>query len=182
MESYEVTQKIRRIAQGVWFYPATIERVLRRCTSGQSEGRIRGPPYLEEIRVGIWRYSPESLHSGHEIPPRVGGSASSELRSERRVRSRRQRPKKYTRRYARNYYRLTKHPERYLAKVFDSRVEADIDTITAEVRHLAERTPFKSITVERVLRRYADGQRARTIRGPPYLHEVTPGVWRYSSV
>lgn len=84
--------------------------------------------------------------------------------------------KKRLRIYRRNQMRLERQAEQYLAIVFQSRELANLETITAQIHdQIPERQPgqFKEPMIERLLHRYMIKN-----RGPPYLIEVQPGVYR----
>lgn len=56
-----ITHETRGLAEGVNFQPATIRRILDDFATGQRDGRIRGPPFLQEIRPLVWAYSNERV-------------------------------------------------------------------------------------------------------------------------
>ena len=83
------------------------------------------------------------------------------------------------RKWRRQYFRLTRQPKRYLERVFRNDDEVTFDTIRTRLAELTDGTRFRPCTVSRLLKRYEVGQCEGSIRGPPYLQEVRPGVWRY---
>ena len=72
------------------------------------------------------------------------------------------------------------HPDRYLTRVFATCPEAELETITAEIREQCENVQFKPATIERILRKYAAAQHEGRARAPPYVYELEPGVWAYT--
>lgn len=96
-----------------------------------------------------------------------------------RSRRRRNQNLEAVRRYERNYVHLTRYPQQYLEIAFGSEPETSIDHITSSIRAACENVPFQPRTIEKILKKYADGQRAGTVRGPPYLKEISRCVWRY---
>ena len=46
------------LCEGVRFSQKALERILHQYATAQGEGRIRGPPYLEETSPGVWYYGP----------------------------------------------------------------------------------------------------------------------------
>jgi len=87
---------------------------------------------------------------------------------------------KHKRAYEKQYRRITRHPGEYLARVFESRGQAEINTIVAEFRSLADDLPFTSRLITRLLRKYETDQRQGRARGPPWLREAEPGIWAYN--
>lgn len=79
----------------------------------------------------------------------------------------------YSRRYNRNMQRLTVHPERFLAKIFDSMKQGSVQDIVECLPELTEGTCFGPKLVGKLLAKYAT-----EVRGPPYIREVEPGVYR----
>jgi len=77
------------------------------------------------------------------------------------------------RRYNRNYHRFTLNPERYLSRIFDLTDQASAAEIAAQLPEHTEGVRFRPATVQTQLERYVAQQ-----RGPPYLQEVEPGVYR----
>jgi len=93
---------------------------------------------------------------------------------------RRGRPrKKYTqsstdaKRYIRNYQRLARAPEKFLAPIFQSVEQASAEEISAELREFTEGVFFRPPTIRKLLDKYV-----REGRGPPYLRKVCDGVYR----
>lgn len=85
-------------------------------------------------------------------------------------------PVAYRTAYQRNYKKLTRRPECFLATILASRSEADLSTITLEVRRLAEGVNFYPETIRRILKDYVS-----RARGPPYLRETDVDVWTLQS-
>lgn len=85
-----------------------------------------------------------------------------------------------TRIFWRNYYRIRRYPDRYLALVFENNHEASLEAITNRLSELCEGVKFRPKTVENVLRRYQTAQREGRIRGPP-LEELHHGYWYYGN-
>lgn len=83
------------------------------------------------------------------------------------------RMKKRIRRYGRNYRRLTRHPERFLSKIFEETEQLSVNEIAAALLPLTDGTRFRPKTVQKLLSRYT-----QQARGPPYLQEDGGGVYR----
>ena len=85
--------------------------------------------------------------------------------------------------YQRQYRRLTRHPKRYLDSIFLPRGPPPESLTTAEItqkiRRRCERVAFGEGMIERLLRRYEEGQRQGQFPGPPHLREIEEGVWCY---
>lgn len=77
------------------------------------------------------------------------------------------------RRYDRNYRRLIRHPERFMAHVFQSTRRVSVEEISSRLPELTEGVPFRFATIRRVLARYI-----REERGPPYLEQTCEGLYR----
>ena len=85
------------------------------------------------------------------------------------------------RRRHRHYQKeVTERPAWFLSLVFPNREETDLEIIAEGIRVMTEGTPFKTRTIQRILRAYETGQHEGRIRGPPYLSEVRRGVWSYT--
>jgi len=69
--------------------------------------------------------------------------------------------------YEKYYRRITRHPNRYLDQIFQSRTEADLETITVEIRTFTENVRFTPRTIERILTSYSTAQQQHYPRRPP---------------
>lgn len=86
------------------------------------------------------------------------------MRSERERNRRQARSRKHIRTYNRNYRRLTRNPERFLAVVFQSVEQATPDEISTSLLEFTEGVSFRPATIQKILDKYI-----REERGPPYL-------------
>lgn len=75
--------------------------------------------------------------------------------------------------YNRNYCRLTRNPEKFMAKIFESTDRASLAHIAATLPEFTEGIYFGPPTISRLLHRYV-----YEARGPPYLEEVGPSHYR----
>jgi len=80
--------------------------------------------------------------------------------------------RKHALRYQKHYHRLLRCPGRYLAKVFGSTAEASTSEIADHVADLTEGVIGERM-VQRMVDRYVD-----EARGPPFLEQAEPGVYR----
>ncbi len=88
-------------------------------------------------------------------------------------RRRRSRHSNEVRRYQRNYRRLTRNSATYIAKVFSRHDQADLETITAEIRRRCEYVEFGTSLIRRLIEEHIQA------RAPPYIAEEPPGSGVY---
>ena len=79
----------------------------------------------------------------------------------------------YDKKYNRNFRRLTVHPEKFLTEIFDSIKQGSVQDIAERLPELTEGVHFGSKLVKRLLTEYV-----AEARGPPYIREIEPGVYR----
>lgn len=144
-------------------------RIARELAAGFSTGTIAR--HLDE-RIRI-----KSNYSNHRYQERIR-----DTRTKSREKSQKNRAKhgEQVRKYERQYRRLTRTFERYLDIAFAIEKERTLEAITTSIRDACEGVNFQPKTIERVLKKYADGQNAGTICGPPYLYKADDS-WRYNN-
>lgn len=127
--------------------------------------RASGAKKEEAYRIIAKAYNVSPWTVRYYLDPRY---KDSNLNSKRKQYKKRVR----LRRYQRNYHRLLRRPERYLATVFEGRNQLTVDKIASCTPDFFEGVHFRSDTIKKQLDRYTTQQ-----RGPPYIQEVKPGVY-----
>ena len=79
------------------------------------------------------------------------------------------------------YRRIRYNLKGYFNKIYRKEDEKPLSEITSEVREITENYDISLNALERILRSYQVGQVEGRIRGPPWLYESRPGIWRYSN-
>jgi hypothetical protein len=158
-------------------YPAVLEAVVREWEDYRRYRQTQG--------VSLWRAAAELASCTGYQTRTVYLYLNPEARARERIRNReccRRLAARATRRrtYFRNYRRFSRHPERYLPGAIPDSEEADLEAMANRIADDCEGIRFPLKTIDRVLRQYQAAQRQGRIRGPPWLHEVGNGVWRYS--
>ena len=101
-------------------------------------------------------------------------------RSSRECHHREAERKRRRKAYCLHYSRLQRNARPYVQALFQSETQRDLASLADDLTDLCGGIRYSRRTVQGFLRGYRIAQREGRIRGPPYLDETRPGVWRYS--